>query len=48
MYDLVHSKHVRVYNTVVLYVIHFELLYLLVSELCCFEGHSEICICFQI
>jgi len=30
------------------YVIYFELLYLLVSELCCFEGHSEICICVQI
>jgi len=36
------------YITLWYYVIYFELLYLLVSELCCFEGHSEICICVQI
>lgn len=36
------------YITLVLYVIYFELLYLVVSESCCFEGRSEICICVQI
>jgi hypothetical protein len=36
------------YITLWYYVIYFELLYLVVSELCCFEGHSEICISVQI